>query len=66
MFDGISVNGKSVIGSSNAVIDTGTTMVVGDTQSVQDFYDQIPGSKYVSKGFWTSAFMNWLSGRSTD
>ncbi|KAN0138186.1 eukaryotic aspartyl protease [Lactarius tabidus] len=52
-FGGISVNGKSVIGSSGAIIDTGTTQVVGDTQSVQAVYNQIPGSKDVGDGTWT-------------
>ncbi|KAH8997792.1 acid protease [Lactarius hatsudake] len=53
LFDSISVNGKTVFGSERAVIDTGTTQVVGDTQSVQAIYDQIPGSKDIGSGTWT-------------
>ncbi|KAH9052607.1 acid protease [Lactarius vividus] len=52
-FDGISVNGETVVTSKGAVIDTGTTQVVGDYPSVQDIYDQIPGSNYVGQGTWT-------------
>ncbi|KAH9059067.1 acid protease [Lactarius vividus] len=53
LFDNISVNGRAVVGREDAVIDTGTTQVVGDTQSVQAIYDQIPGSKYAGSGTWT-------------
>jgi cathepsin D len=52
-FDGISINGKSVINGESAIIDTGTTQVVGDTQSVQTIYDKITGSKYIGSGTWT-------------
>ncbi|KAH8986114.1 acid protease [Lactarius akahatsu] len=53
-FDGISVNGKTVVGGQSAIIDTGTTQVIGDTQSVQAIYDAIPGSNYIGSGTWTS------------
>ncbi|KAH8997788.1 acid protease [Lactarius hatsudake] len=53
LFDDISVNGRTVIGRDNAIIDTGTTQVIGDTRSVQAIYDQIPGSKYAGFGTWT-------------
>ncbi|KAH8986125.1 acid protease [Lactarius akahatsu] len=52
-FDGISVNGKTVVSGQGAIIDTGTTQVVGDTQSVQAIYAQIPGSKDIGSGTWT-------------
>ncbi|KAH9019322.1 acid protease [Lactarius deliciosus] len=53
LFDDISVNGRTVIGREHAIIDTGTTQVIGDTRSVQAIYDQIPGSKYAGFGTWT-------------
>ena len=59
-FDGISVNGKTVVSRAGAIIDTGTTQVVGDTQSVQAVYAQIPGSKDVGSGTWTSMFTTKL------
>ncbi|KAF8268682.1 acid protease [Lactarius quietus] len=52
-FDNISVNGGSVINSESAFIDTGTTQVIGDAQSVQAIYNQIPGSHYVGSGTWS-------------
>ncbi|KAH9019320.1 acid protease [Lactarius deliciosus] len=52
-FDSISVNGKSIVSGETAIIDTGTTQVIGDTWRVQDIYDGIPGSNYVGSGTWT-------------
>ncbi|KAH8986111.1 acid protease [Lactarius akahatsu] len=53
LFDSISVNGKTVFGRERAIIDTGTTQVIGDARSVQAIYDQIPGSKDAGDGTWT-------------
>ncbi|KAI9444478.1 acid protease [Lactarius indigo] len=53
LFDGIFVNGRTVIGREPAIIDTGTTQVIGDSRSVQAIYTQIPGSKYAGSGIWT-------------
>ncbi|KAH9041268.1 acid protease [Lactarius pseudohatsudake] len=52
-FDSISVNGKSIVRGKAAIIDTGTTQVIGDTRRVQAIYDRIPGSNYVGSGTWT-------------
>ncbi|KAI9444474.1 acid protease [Lactarius indigo] len=52
-FDGISVNGKTVVHRQDAIIDTGTTLVIGDTVSVRAIYAQIPGSKDNGDGTWT-------------
>ncbi|KAH9031554.1 acid protease [Lactarius hengduanensis] len=41
-FDGISVNGKTVVRREGAIIDTGTAPVVGDARSIQAIYAQIP------------------------
>ncbi|KAH9030179.1 acid protease [Lactarius hengduanensis] len=53
LFDSISVNGSTLFRLENAIIDTGTTQVIGDTQSVQAIYDQIPGSNDAGDGTWT-------------
>ncbi|KAH9059064.1 acid protease [Lactarius vividus] len=53
LFDGISVNGKTVFRTERAIIDTGTTQVIGDTRSVKAIYDQIPDSKDAGDGTWT-------------
>ncbi|KAH8986124.1 acid protease [Lactarius akahatsu] len=52
-FDGISVNGKTVVSRQGATIDTGTTRVIGDTKNVRAIYDAIPGSNYIGSGTWT-------------
>ncbi|KAI9453014.1 acid protease [Lactarius psammicola] len=51
--DRISVEGETIVGGGGAVIDTGTTQVIGDSWSVQAIYDQIPGSNYIGSGAWT-------------
>ncbi len=60
-FDGISVDGNTVVSGKGAVIDTGTTQVVGDTKSVQAIYDHIPGSQNIGSGTWTGMFMTVVS-----
>ncbi|KAA1475522.1 acid protease [Dentipellis sp. KUC8613] len=42
---GLAVNGKSALRSTAAIIDTGTTQIVGDPTTVKQIYSQIPGSK---------------------
>ncbi|TFY51256.1 hypothetical protein EVG20_g11085 [Dentipellis fragilis] len=42
---GLAVNGKSALRSTAAIIDTGTTQIVGDPNTVKHIYSQIPGSK---------------------
>ncbi|KAI0058619.1 acid protease [Artomyces pyxidatus] len=48
-FQGISVNGKSVVGHAAAIIDTGTTQIVGDPKSVAAIHKHIPGAKSAPK-----------------
>lgn len=57
-FDGISVNGSTVIGSESAIIDTGNSLVVGSPESVQAVYAAIPGSNNAGNGIWTCMFMS--------
>ncbi|KAI0696817.1 aspartic peptidase domain-containing protein [Cytidiella melzeri] len=55
--DSISVNGKSAVGTVQSIIDTGTTLIIGDAKHVQQLYAQIQGSKPASKsigqGYYT-------------
>ncbi|THG99192.1 hypothetical protein EW026_g3106 [Hermanssonia centrifuga] len=55
--DGACVAGNRTSGNVSAIIDTGTTLVVGNTESVRAFYAAIPGSKEAEKsigsGFYT-------------
>jgi len=52
-FDSVSVDGKSVLGATSAVLDTGSSRMVGDPDTVTTVYNNIPGSALV-KGTWTS------------
>lgn len=37
----------------DTIIDSGTSMILGDNQTVQAFYDQIPGSRLVGSGYYS-------------
>lgn len=54
---GATVGGRSVAGAQDAIVDTGTTLLIGDTTSVKAVYAAIPGSKDASRtvgaGFFT-------------
>lgn len=55
--DSVDVGGEAVATSLSAIIDTGTTLVLGDATSVAALYAAIPGSKDASStlgdGFFT-------------
>jgi len=44
-FDSFNVNGKAATGSLAAIMDTGTTQIVGDPTNVAAVYKNIPGAK---------------------
>ncbi|KAI8984815.1 acid protease [Trametes punicea] len=46
--DAVSVQGEDVLGKTPAIIDTGTSSIVGDKDSVAAFYASIPGSEDAS------------------
>ncbi|KII89342.1 hypothetical protein PLICRDRAFT_53792 [Plicaturopsis crispa FD-325 SS-3] len=55
--DGVSAAGKKLVSSTSAIIDSGTTLIVGDTASVKKFYAGISGAKSaassVGDGYYT-------------
>jgi hypothetical protein len=55
--DSINVGGEPAISSLSAIIDTGTTLIVGDINSVAQFYESVPGAQDASStlgsGFYT-------------
>ncbi|KAI0032971.1 acid protease [Vararia minispora EC-137] len=51
--DGVSVGGTQVVGSTSAIIDTGTTLIVGDSQSVASVYSSISGAQANSDGTYS-------------
>ena len=58
-FDAISVNGNVIpVTNQDAIIDTGTTLVYGDLESVSNIYAQIPGSAPLQgTDLWTSTLV---------
>ncbi|KAI0296947.1 acid protease [Multifurca ochricompacta] len=52
-FDGFTVGGKQIVGSTSAITDTGTTLIIGDTASVGSIYAKIPGAKPWNNGLYT-------------
>lgn len=55
--DGVSVGGNQAVSTTSSIIDTGTTLIVGDKNGVAAIYNAIPGAKDASStvgdGFWT-------------
>ncbi|KAK7060334.1 hypothetical protein VNI00_001099 [Paramarasmius palmivorus] len=55
--DAVNVNGDAAVNSVSSIIDTGTTLILGDDTNVAKFYAAIPGSKDASQtagpGFFT-------------
>ncbi|KAH9026799.1 acid protease [Lactarius hengduanensis] len=43
--DALYVNGRKIAGVKDSIIDTGTTMILGDAKTVKAIYKHIPGSK---------------------
>ncbi|KAN0113674.1 acid protease [Russula decolorans] len=53
-FDFISVNGHNIsVSTQEAIIDTGTRLIVGDNESISNIYAMIPGSASMQNGLWT-------------
>jgi len=55
--DAVSINGQPTISKLDSIIDTGTTLLIGDPKNVAKFYAAIPGSQNASsavgEGFYT-------------
>ena len=51
--DGIYINGQEIAGNIATIIDSGTAMILGDTKTVQAFYNQIPGSYLIGSGYYS-------------
>jgi cathepsin D len=56
-FDALNVGGQGVVSTTSCIVDSGTTLVIGDTENVAAFYQQIPGAQdatsTVGEGFFT-------------
>lgn len=55
--DSVSVGGRTGVPRRTAIIDTGTTLIVGDSASVRRLYQMIPGAQdarnAIGDGFYT-------------
>jgi Eukaryotic aspartyl protease len=55
--DMVNVGNKAVLQTTSAIIDTGTTLIIGDASGVKKVYNSVPGAKSatstVGSGFWT-------------
>ncbi|KAA1466106.1 acid protease [Dentipellis sp. KUC8613] len=53
----VSANGRAAVTGLTSIVDTGTTLIVGDTANVARFYDAVPGAEDASRtagpGFFT-------------
>ena len=52
--DGLYLSGQRIASAIDAIVDSGTSMILGDTTTVQAFYDQIPGSYLIGSGYYSS------------
>lgn len=48
------MNGTQVKQTASAIVDTGTSLIVGDTDGINALFAQIPGSRQVGNGLHTS------------
>ena len=62
-FDAISVNGNNIsVSTQVAIIDTGTTIILGDEKSISNIYAAIPGSAPLQNtALWTSTPVTMLT-----
>ncbi|KAJ3556038.1 hypothetical protein NM688_g2248 [Phlebia brevispora] len=51
--DSVTVNGNQTVGNTSVIIDTGTTLIIGNSPAVKSIYAAIPGSKETSGGMYT-------------
>lgn len=59
--DALYLNGQQIAGSKDSVIDSGTSLIIGDNKSVTAFYAQIPGSTNLGSGLFSSAYIGQIS-----
>lgn len=52
--DALYLSGQKIASTIPTIIDSGTAMILGDNQTVQAFYDQIPGSSLIGSGYYSS------------
>ncbi|THH26750.1 hypothetical protein EUX98_g7437 [Antrodiella citrinella] len=51
--DSVLIGKTTAVTSTKAIIDTGTTLIIGDASKVQRFYSRIPKYQYIGNGFYS-------------
>jgi len=51
--DALYVNGNKFASTIDTIIDSGTSMIIGDNNTVQAVYHQIPGSYPIGSGYYS-------------
>jgi hypothetical protein len=54
--DGAHVDGQQIVNTTSAIIDSGTTLIIGDSESVKAAYAAIGSAEDSGDGTYTSAF----------
>ncbi|KAH9958947.1 acid protease [Russula dissimulans] len=52
-FDSISVNGNTVVGQTEAIFDTGSSLIIGDPDGINALFGSIPGAQANGDGTYT-------------
>lgn len=61
-FDAISINGNDIpLSIKDAIIDTGSTFISGDQESISNIYSKIPGSAQAPESnLWSSTIITMM------
>ncbi|KAI0292193.1 acid protease [Multifurca ochricompacta] len=51
-FGGVSVDGSQVKQGASSIVDTGTTLIIGDTNGIAALFAKIPGSRQIDNGLY--------------
>ncbi|KAF8266878.1 Asp-domain-containing protein [Lactarius quietus] len=50
--DALYLNGTQIAGTLDTIIDSGTAMIIGDSKTIEAFYNRIPGSYPIGSGYY--------------
>jgi len=58
--DGLKVNGKYLLGKTDVVLESGTSLLLGSPNDVKALYKMIPGSKLHNESWYECTFVTLL------
>jgi hypothetical protein len=56
-FDALYLDEQQIADGRELIIDSGTSVIVGDNKTVQAIYDSIPGSADIGSGFYSCTYI---------